>query len=61
METRRIEERAEFANGIKCEWEPSTVKAASDNAAEVRLQVIQLNRKAKKEGSWLKYRSVVDD
>ncbi len=62
MNSRKIEERAEFPNGIKTEWEPSrlpTRGASSDK--DYRALVIEANKKSKAEGSWLRYRSVIDE
>ncbi len=58
MSNRRIEERAEFPNGIKTEWEPSRVKVIGSHPHTTREQVKELNRKAKQDGSYLRYRSV---
>lgn len=53
---RLIEERAEFPNGIKCEWEPSPHGKVDER--EARATVVALNKKAKEQGSYLRYRSV---
>jgi hypothetical protein len=58
---RRIEERAEFPNGIKCEWEPSPIKPVSDKVKEVSAQIAELNKVAKERGSYLRYRSVANN
>ncbi len=61
MSNRRIEERFEFPNGIKGEWEPSRVQAESNRVSEVKEQIRLLNKKAKSEGSSMRYRSVEEE
>lgn len=57
MDNRVIEERFEFPNGIKGEWEPSQIKPESNNRAEVQRQIRQLNKQSREEGSAMRYRS----
>lgn len=55
MTDRKIEERFEFDNGIKGEWEPTGKTVAEREARRV---VAEMNRKNKAEKSALRYRSV---
>jgi hypothetical protein len=58
MNLRRIEERAEFPNGIKTEWEPTGRLVPEKESREL---VTRLNRMARAEGSCLRHRSVPYD
>lgn len=52
---RQIEERCEFPNGIKTEWEPTGQNICEGDA---RVTIAAMNYQSKREGSYLRYRSV---
>ena len=57
---RTIEERCEYGDGICDEWQPSSV-VISGSEAEIKQAVRKLNAESKKNGSNVRYRSVVDE
>lgn len=54
---RALEERCVFPNGFSTEWEPASGEAL-DAWSEGRSTVRELNAAAKKDGSFMRYRSV---
>ena len=58
--SRIIQERLVFPNGIKCEWEDTKHGVRLDDE-DVKQWVREANKKAKAEGSYQRFRSVVDD
>ncbi len=62
MQVRELQEREVFDNGIVTEWGPSNVANVNGlDSNEARQVVRELNRKAKAEGSWTRYRSVAQN
>jgi hypothetical protein len=55
MSERQIQERCEFPNGIKTEWEPTDSTVTESKAKQV---IARMNREAKMIGSYQRYRSV---
>ena len=62
MNSRKIQERTEFKNGIRGEWEPTTsIEQKNMTDKEILAWVRMANKEARLNDEYVRYRSVDDD
>ncbi len=61
MNSRKIQERIEFPNGIRGDWEPTTCDQNNMDDKEILQWVRTANKEAKLNKEYVRYRSISDD